>query len=72
LVGHGCESGRLDLPFVGISNFGKRPYSAITADAAILGAQSLCNTLGSVFHAGTGGGASRLPAMDPGFIGLKR
>lgn len=39
---HGYESGRLDLPFVGISTFGKRPYvadwSAIEADAAILGA----------------------------------
>ncbi len=40
--GHGYEGGRLDLPFVGISTFGKRPYqpdwSAIEADAAILGA----------------------------------
>lgn len=39
---HGYESGRLDLPFVGISTFGKRPYqpdwTAIDADAAILGA----------------------------------
>lgn len=39
---HGYESGRLDLPFVGISTFGKRPYisdwSAIDADVAILGA----------------------------------
>lgn len=39
---HGYESGRLDLPFVGISTFGKRPYvadwTAIEADAAILGA----------------------------------
>ena len=36
------DSGRLDLPFVGISTFGKRPYvqdwSAIDADACILGA----------------------------------
>ncbi|HEY9039352.1 MAG TPA: agmatinase [Roseovarius sp.] len=35
-------TGRLDLPFVGISTFGKRPYvadwSAIDADIAILGA----------------------------------
>jgi agmatinase len=23
---HGYESGRLNLPFVGISTFGKRPY----------------------------------------------
>lgn len=39
---HGYEAGRLDLPFVGISTFGKRPYvadwTAIEADAAILGA----------------------------------
>ena len=39
---HGYESGRLDLPFVGISTFGKRPYisdwSQIDADVAILGA----------------------------------
>ena len=39
---HGYESGRLDLPFVGISTFGKRPYisdwDAIEADVAILGA----------------------------------
>jgi agmatinase len=39
---HGYDSGRLDLPFTGISTFGKRPYqpdwSAIDADAAILGA----------------------------------
>ena len=39
---HGYETGRLDLPFVGISTFGKRPYvqdwSAIDADVCILGA----------------------------------
>jgi len=42
MTGHGYESGRLDLPFVGIATFGKKPYvqdwSAIAADAAILGA----------------------------------
>ena len=41
-VTHGYDSGRLDLPFVGISTFGKRPYQpdwdAIAADVAILGA----------------------------------
>lgn len=41
-MGHGYESGRLDLPFVGISTFGKRPYqpdwSALEADVAVLGA----------------------------------
>lgn len=39
---HAYETGRLNLPFVGIATFGKRPYiadwSAITADVAILGA----------------------------------
>ncbi len=39
---HGYDSGRLNLPFVGICTFGKYPYvedwNAIDADAAILGA----------------------------------
>jgi len=39
---HGYEAGRLNLPFVGIATFGKRPYvedwSAIDADVAVLGA----------------------------------
>ena len=39
---HGYESGRLDLPFVGICTFGKYPYvadwDAIDADVAVLGA----------------------------------
>ena len=39
---HGYEGGRLDLPFVGVATFGKRPlmtdWSAIRADAAVLGA----------------------------------
>jgi agmatinase len=39
---HGYETGRLDLPFVGICTFGKRPYvsdwSALDADVAVLGA----------------------------------
>lgn len=42
MAGHGYETGRLDLPFVGIATFGKRPYqpdwNAIDADVAILGA----------------------------------
>ncbi|MGC3937192.1 agmatinase [Roseobacter sp. EG26] len=42
MSGHGYEAGRLDLPFVGISTFGKRPYepdwTAIKADVAVLGA----------------------------------
>ena len=39
---HGYEGGRLDLPFVGITTFGKRPYepdwASLDADVAILGA----------------------------------
>lgn len=39
---HGYESGRLNLPFVGISTFGKRPiaddWDRIDADFAVLGA----------------------------------
>lgn len=50
---HGYEAGRLDLPFVGISTFGKRPYvsdwSAIDADVAILGAPF---DFGTQFRAG--------------------
>lgn len=42
MAGHGYEGGRLDLPFVGISTFGKRPYqadwAAIDADVAVMGA----------------------------------
>lgn len=42
MAGHGYESGRLNLPFVGIATFGKRPYvedwDNIRADACILGA----------------------------------
>ncbi len=42
MSGHGYESGRLDLPFVGIATFGKYPYvqdwNAIDADVAIMGA----------------------------------
>jgi len=41
-MNHGYESGRLDLPFVGIATFGKYPYQpdwdAIDADVAIVGA----------------------------------
>lgn len=47
------DSGRLNLPFVGISTFGKRPYvgdwSAIDADIAILGAPF---DFGTQFRAG--------------------
>ena len=42
MAGHGYESGRLNLPFVGICTFGKYPYvenwDRIDADVAILGA----------------------------------
>ncbi|MEM7267931.1 MAG: agmatinase [Pseudomonadota bacterium] len=41
-MSHGYESGRLNLPFVGISTFAKKPYvedwDAIEADVAVLGA----------------------------------
>ncbi len=41
MSGHGYESGRLDLPFVGHCTFGKRPpvtdWSTIDADVAVLG-----------------------------------
>jgi agmatinase len=41
-MAHGYQSGRLNLPFVGIATFGKYPYvadwDAIDADVAILGA----------------------------------
>ena len=41
-MSHGYESGRLNLPFVGIPTFAKKPYvadwDAIEADVAILGA----------------------------------
>ncbi|MFQ5565248.1 MAG: agmatinase [Paracoccaceae bacterium] len=42
MAGHGYEGGRLNLPFVGIATFAKKPYvedwDAIAADACILGA----------------------------------
>ncbi len=42
MSGHGYQSGRLNLPFVGISTFGKSPvcldWDKIEADVAILGA----------------------------------
>jgi len=41
-MAHGYEGGRLNLPFVGISTFGKSPYQpdwgAIDADVAVMGA----------------------------------
>lgn len=41
-MAHGYETGRLDLPFVGIATFGKYPlcldWDAIDADVAVLGA----------------------------------
>ena len=42
MSGHGYSSGRLNLPFVGIATFAKKPYvedwSAINADVAVIGA----------------------------------
>ena len=41
-MSHGYEAGRLNLPFVGIATFGKRPYiedwSKLDADVAVIGA----------------------------------
>ena len=52
-MSHAHETGRLNLPFVGIATFGKRPYvqdwGAIRADAAILGAPF---DFGTQFRAG--------------------
>lgn len=48
MAGHGYEGGRLDLPFVGIPTFGKKPlvpdWASIDADAAIIGAPFDCGT----------------------------
>ena len=53
MLGHGYESGRLNLPFVGLCSFGKYPYqpdwSAIEADFAVLGAPF---DFGTQFRAG--------------------
>lgn len=53
MSGNAYDTGRLNLPFVGISTFGKRPYigdwSTIDADAAILGAPF---DFGTQFRAG--------------------
>ncbi|MBD3765510.1 MAG: agmatinase [Rhodobacterales bacterium] len=52
-MAHAYETGRLNLPFVGIATFGKRPYvqdwSRLTADVAILGAPF---DMGTQFRAG--------------------
>ena len=53
MSGHEHDKGRLNLPFVGISTFGKRPYqgdwSAIKADVAVMGAPF---DFGTQFRAG--------------------
>lgn len=52
-MSHGYQTGRLNLPFVGIPTFGKRPlvtdWTQIRADAAILGAPY---DMGTQFRAG--------------------
>ncbi|WP_372675142.1 agmatinase [Aquicoccus sp.] len=52
-MSHGYETGRLDLPFVGIATFAKSPYvadwSTIDADVAVLGAPF---DFGTQFRAG--------------------
>ena len=53
MSGHGYETGRLNLPFVGLCSFGRYPYqpdwSAIDADFAVLGAPF---DFGTQFRAG--------------------
>ena len=53
MSGHGYETGRLNLPFVGLCTFGKYPYqpdwNSIDADFAVLGAPF---DLGTQFRAG--------------------
>lgn len=53
MSGHGYDQGRLNLPFVGISTFAKRPYvadwSSIDADVAVMGAPY---DFGTQFRAG--------------------
>ena len=48
MSGHGYETGRLNLPFVGLCTFGKYPYQPdwdnIDADFAVLGAPFDCGT----------------------------
>src|SRR6056297_3772445 len=48
MSGHGYDDGRLNLPFVGLPTFGKRPlvtdWDRIEAEAAILGAPFDCGT----------------------------
>jgi agmatinase len=48
MADHGYESGRLDLPFVGIATFGKRPYqpdwTQLAAAVAIIGAPFAAGT----------------------------
>jgi len=52
-MAHSYDTGRLNLPFVGISTFGKRPYvedwTAIDADVAVMGAPY---DFGTQFRAG--------------------
>ena len=51
---HRYATGRLNLPFVGISTFGKRPYvvdwDAIDADVAVLGAPLGAEIIGRPQH----------------------
>ena len=68
-MAHSYDTGRLNLPFVGISTFGKRPYvedwSAIDADVAVMGAPY---DFGTQFRAGArfGPRAIRSQAYEPG------
>ena len=63
------DTGRLNLPFVGISTFGKRPYvadwDAIEADIAILGAPF---DFGTQFRAGARWATGGARGLDPLFL----
>jgi agmatinase len=67
-MAHAYETGRLNLPFVGIATFGKRPYvedwSQIAADAAILGAPF---DFGTQFRAGARFGPRAVREASPLF-----
>ncbi len=50
MAGHGYESGRLDLPFVGIDLVEVAPDHEQTGSTTALDAQLLLNVIGRVLH----------------------
>src|SRR5260221_11005113 len=67
-MAHGYETGRLNLPFVGIATFGKYPlcldWDAIDADVAVLGAPF---DFGTQWRAGARFGPRAIPDAPPLF-----